>query len=840
MVQRITKILTLITVIFCSFAVNTTAQTIALWLFDEQIGIYPSSVLNDNGPNDYPLVVGPGGQIVPGKFGNALEPSEQPPIVIPEGKMLFGLQKMSIPDGRTVEPMTWFNANFCALMTSGEKHLRKEVGFVHPTTTNLNLGSFDWTVEFWFMATRKTDTDGVVFEIGQGPRGENEIVTRLLLNTDQKSFTLFNKPRQTSLLIPTNFETPSPKYEKWCHLAFVYSAKEKQLRHYVNGKLQKLPPKCELKVLDFSEEDYMSIGRDGLWKRPLPGRMDELKFSEGTIYQSNFIPPQSFSKFYDGTYEHEPLVKGEPLLFAKNEKQRLPLELGNRKHLFIDDALVEKMQNVEFVVNPPKLAERVIDEIEGSYRKHLTLVEDEDGLIRLYNSVQNDYLQVMTSRDGVSWESPDLGRGEFKGHKNIVIPEPVGGLGNPFIDPNGTAETKWKYITGYHNRGIFLYTSPDGWNWTRQKTYVLPFRAGTQSCTFYDEQRQLYVGYHRTGFAQTPGGVTQRESVLIEVNDLFQPWEFTPVSQQETWEAAKKKRLRQPQPWYLDNGALTPGGFSLEFPIKFAPIDSLDPVGTDIYITKAQKYPWAPDTYMAFPIVYFHYEADGPITRQILMDPRRERGSGPLETQIEVSRDGVNWKRYPRPAYIGIGRHEGRDVKTAYIAHGMVRRGDEIWQYYFGEPYYHSAWVKDESGRGVYRVVQRLDGFISADTPYEKDGIIITKPLVFKGNRLVLNIDTEATGYAQVGFIDQLGKPIKRFSVDDCVYINGDFIQIEVEWMKNRSMFSGTKGKTEEELLDEMKNLEISKDVSVLQGRTVQLVFRMRGAKLYSMQFINM
>jgi hypothetical protein len=37
------------------------------------------------------------------------------------------------------------------------------------------------------------------------------------------------------------------------------------------------------------------------------------------------------------------------------------------------------------------------------------------------------------------------------------------------------------------------------------------------------------------------------------------------------------------------------------------------------------------------------------------------------------------------------------------------------------------------------------------------------KPLVFKGNRLVLNIDTETTGYAQVGFLDQRGRPIKGF-----------------------------------------------------------------------------
>jgi len=544
------------------------SQTTALWLFDEQQGIYPSSVLNDASDNDYPLVIGPGGQLVDGKFGNALEPIEQQPVIYPQGEREFGLQKVAIPEGRSIEPMTWENANFCALMTSGENHLRKEVGFVQPTKTGLNLGDFDWTVEFWYMPTQSTEESGVVFEIGQGPRGENNEVTRLVLNSDQKSFTLFNQPGCTSLLLPSNPGALNPAAKSWHHLAFVYSAKENQLRHYVDGKLQTLPPKCSLDKLDTGEEDYFTIGRNGLWGNPLPGRIDELRFSAGIIYDQDFNPPQSFSPVYNGAYKSEILIKGEPLLFSGDNREHI-IELGNRKHLFIDDALIAKMDHIEFVVNPPQKAERVIDNIKGTYRKHLTLVEDENGLLRLYNSVQNDYLQVWTSQDGISWEMPDLGRGEYKGHKNIVIPEPVGGLGNPFIDPNGTAEKRWKYITGFHNRGIFLYTSADGWNWTRHKTYILPFKSGTQSCTFYDEQRQLYVGYHRTGFAKTPGGATQRESVLTAMKDLFLPCEFTPVTQEETWEVAKSKRLRDPQPWYLDNGPLTPGGFSLEFPIKF-------------------------------------------------------------------------------------------------------------------------------------------------------------------------------------------------------------------------------------------------------------------------------
>ena len=175
---------------------------------------------------------------------------------------------------------------------------------------------------------------------------------------------------------------------------------------------------------------------------------------------------------------------------------------------------------------------------------------------------------------------------------------------------------------------------------------------------------------------------------------------------------------------------------------------------------KNLKYPWATDTYFAFPIMYFHYHDDGPETRQELGKRERDRGSGPLETQIAVSRDGIHWKRYPRPAYIKIGRHEGLDIHKNYIAHGMVRRGEEIWQYYLGSEQYHSSWSK-EGREAVFRVVQRFDGFISADTPYT-GGKLVTRPLTFEGNRLVLNIDTGATGYAQIGILDEDGRADRR------------------------------------------------------------------------------
>jgi len=803
-------------VVSISPTASCVADTVALWLFDEPRGTYPSSVLDSSSENDYPLVLGQGGTIVPGKFGNALATCDRDPIDYPLGSPEHGLKRpwqiLSGDQGR----MSWHNSRFAALMTDGDSHLRKEVGFVNAVDTDLNLADFDWTVEFWFKATHSSGSVGTVLELGILPKSVEGATTSLVLSENQDHFVLRNDPSKTNLKIETDEAVLKGTQKTWHHLAFVYSTVENQVRHYVDGKLQPLPEKCQLKHLRTSKPSYLSVGRSGSWNQPISGAIDELRISTGQVYRgTSFRTPGSFAP---KSLEVE-LHAGPPLLFSENEPSEQVLDLGQRKHLFIDDKLLVEIKNADFVVNPPRRAERVLGNIKGPFRKHLTVVDDPDNVIRIYNSVEHDHLAVSISRDGIHFTAPEesIRSGEVARNSethSIVIPEMVGGLGNPFIDINGPDSERWKYFSDYHRRGIYLYTSPDGYRWRRKKTATLPFRSGTQSCTFYDDQRQLYASYHRSGIHHTPVGDTERSSVVTEHKDLSEPLEFEPLSQQDYLDRQSEDRLRNPLPWYLDNGPLTPGGFGLEFSHTFRPVSD-DPVGTDVYVTKAQKYPWAADTYVAFPIVYFHYWPDGPAARHALAHPERGRGSGGIETQLEVSRDGSHWQRYPRPAYVGIGKHEGRNVVNAYIAHGMVRRGDEIWQYYFGETQYHSAYRNDRAGRGVYRLVQRLDGFVSIDSPYESDAIVVTKPLTFSGNRFTLNIDTDATGYAQVGILDGKGKPIPGFSMDECVYINGDFVDAEVEW------------------------LDQGKDLSDLIGKTVQVVIRMRGSKLYAMQFVD-
>ena len=309
----------------------------------------------------------------------------------------------------------------------------------------------------------------------------------------------------------------------------------------------------------------MTVGRDGQWERPLSGWLDELRISRGLVYTGAFQPPASFSKYHHG-YEPPPLAKGPPLLFSGDDDDGdEAVSLGRRKHLFIDDALVADADNVTFQVNPPQPAELVLE--GAGFSNHVTVFEDVergDGLIRMYFSGPKDSLAVWTSKDGVHFKAPDLGR-EFEGKRNIVIEDPVG-LGTLFVDPNAPPEERIKYFSGYRGRGLYVYSSPDGYRFERNETASLPMRGASQSLVFYDDQRQKYVGYHRSDMYKTVGGHTERSSVRTETTDLMRPWPFKPVSQAEQTELAKRLRLNQKNPWYVDNGPVTPPGFGLEYP----------------------------------------------------------------------------------------------------------------------------------------------------------------------------------------------------------------------------------------------------------------------------------
>jgi hypothetical protein len=798
------------------------AETVALWLFDEQVGLYPSSILNDAGPDAWFLVLGRGGEIVPGRFGRALRASPPPPFrptfkgrasqeeFTNAGQFAFGLSLPPRLPGRRMEPMTWFNATFAAAFVNGDRHLRREP-FPHPTRGALNLGATDFTVEFWLRADAPNGAagEGVVLEIGSGPRGENDVVTRLSYDPAQAAFTLLNEPAAARVVLASDAGRLAAG---WVHCAFVYDATAGELAHFVDGVPVSRAP-ARLRPLPAGEEDYFSLLRDGRWERPLAGAIDELRISRGAVYRGPFARPGSFSRRQGRPAVAPVLQAGPPLQFRAGRPAGPVVELGTHKHLFIDDALLATREGLALTAHPARIEETVLPHGTG----WSTVVEDDDGLIRLYGEGEEG-VAVWTSKDGIRFTAPDLGGGRG----NQVVPPPAK-RGSVFLDPNAPPAERWKLFVGLHERGgLFLFTSPDGWTFRRNEVTALPFWAGSASTVFYDDQRQVYVGHHRMDYARTAAGRTERYFVRTEVTDLLDAWPLTPVDEARKAEFRGRIRLGDSvlDPWWLDNGPLAPGGFSLEYPIAFGPDPALDPEATDVYNTRALKYPWAPDTYLAFPLLYFHFEDAGPATRRVLGRKDLGLGSGLVETQLAVSRDGNAWTRYPRPAYVPVGDFKGFPMLRPYIAFGLIRRGPEIWQYVFTRSTYHSPHTKPPAGvpgAVVQRLSQRLDGFVSLDAPYGREAGFTTHPLRFAGARMTVNLDAGATGYAQFGFEDEAGRPVPGFSVEDCVYVNGNHVEREVAWLNP----DGT----------------LRRDLAELRGRTLRLVARMRGASLYAIQF---
>ena len=108
--------------------------------------------------------------------------------------------------------------------------------------------------------------------------------------------------------------------------------------------------------------------------------------------------------------------------------------LNSEKHLFLDEFLLDRVENAELVVNPPQRKELVLIADKPWERNGITSYgnvfgDDKYHEYRMYyvpidlKSNPPFYLCLATSKDGIHWEKPSLGAVEWRGSKknNIVI-----------------------------------------------------------------------------------------------------------------------------------------------------------------------------------------------------------------------------------------------------------------------------------------------------------------------------------------------------------------------------------------------------------------------------------
>ena len=443
------------------------------------------------------------------------------------------------------------------------------------------------------------------------------------------------------------------------------------------------------------------------------------------------------------------------------------IDVGDRKQLLIDDRFIAESKNVTLHMNRPQKMGAVLlpdKPWESMDLGFCVSVIHHEGQYKMWYMARTAAFDMRIcfarSTDGVQWEKPSLGVIEFDGSKdnNIVMAGVMEAI--VFLDPAGPPEARFKSITDMHwpdpqKAGLYVHTSPDGIHWKMAQQRVLPLLPDTANQAFYDTRLKKYVAHIR---AWAP----MRKIARLEVDDITKPWPFRQLD----------------KPAYLwGEGKIA--GVSHEFPIVFG-YDELDPPNSDHYNPACVQYPWADDSYFLFPSPYRHFR-NPPVGKY--------GNDGLLDIQMATSRDGIQWTRLTRDPYVPLGLEGEIDSKQLYMAVGMVRSGNHIFQYYGGYNHSHGASQGLTRRGSICRLQQRLDGFVSADAAFE--GGEFTTPLVtFAGSRLVLNINTSAMGTCKAEILDVEGNPVAGHSLADCDEIGGNFIEKTVTWKGNAALKS--------------------------------------------------
>ncbi|MFC1607673.1 hypothetical protein ACFL47_06835 [Candidatus Latescibacterota bacterium] len=510
------------------------------------------------------------------------------------------------------------------------------------------------------------------------------------------------------------------------------------------------------------------------------------------------------------------------------------IDIGSHKQLFIDFSLIESCKNIELTMNPPVKRGKVLpaDKLWENYRMgSYGEVFEDDGLYRMW--YESSYKQsdpagsdpktgsvtcYAESSDGLNWIKPVLGTHEFSGSSANNIVFDFVHHGAVFKDPSAPPSQRYKTaIYRYDHEMVYndAAFSPDGLrDWTVVESRM-NYLTDSQNMAFFDDQLGKYVFYFR-GWTHN----LMRTVVRFEADDFLAPWPVKKPTEQSLY----KHDVRYP-------------AISNEAPVVMK-TDGRDPDPTDYYNPSVVKYPEAPDVYLAFPSMFFHFpdppmgmelteddfifspglkppythiprHYDAPATPEMQRRGVETRNSGFLDIRLLTSHDGKVWNRDFRSAYVSLGTEDEPDAASMYMFVGMIIRDGKIYQYYTGNRSWHGGRLEHDGE--IMLLEQRLDGFVSADAAYE-GGEMVTKPFVFDGTELHLNINTSAIGSAAVGILDGDGNVIEGYDITDCDVIRGNYIDRTVKWH------------------DES-------DISALSGKTVRLRIMMRDSKLFSLRF---
>ncbi len=492
------------------------------------------------------------------------------------------------------------------------------------------------------------------------------------------------------------------------------------------------------------------------------------------------------------------------VLMSPHTQAQEVVEIGSRLELMVDEFLIDSMsEDCRLQLHRPVRQEIVLETDapwEGNASGYQSVFKDGD-LYRMYYrgchylhsgppaQVIEDhpwYLCYAESDDGITWRKPELGLVEFNGsvaNNIIVAPESLTEIGGDpahtavFKDANPNCPDDEKYkivILGNKPHGLYALKSGDGIHFSLMSTEPIITEGAfdSQNLAFWDPVREEYREYHR-------GFKAGRRDIMTATSQDF---------------------LNFPAPEWL------------AYP---------DAPPQQLYTNQIQPYYRAPHIFMGFPMRYTDRGWSGPMLDLPGLDERVIRGkSHPryattvTDAVFMTSRDGLNFKRWPE-AFIRPGpKNRGSWVYgDNFVFWGMVETASHIADTPNDLSLYATEGYWEGPGTSTRRFTMRIDGFVSAYAPFS-GGEFVTKPLIFDGGNLTLNVETSGPGSVQVEIQEADGTPIDGYTLDECPPIFCDDLRHTVRWE-----YEGG-------------------DVRALAGKPVRLRFALKDADLYAFQFV--
>ncbi len=367
--------------------------------------------------------------------------------------------------------------------------------------------------------------------------------------------------------------------------------------------------------------------------------------------------------------------------------------------------------------------------------------------------------------------------------------------------------------------GLQLFTSPDGIRWKRLPRTVSPFFHDSLNHLLYDERIEKYVAYLRLSSQNAPRDspmwFNDREMFVDKASKLYEADPSGRVAYFDPGRAVGRIELDDPMqaPWpyrEIKTKSEKPLIYRQHeaYDVVMA-CDENDPPHTDVQMAPVIKFPYAQDAYFALWTNYRHWGYP-PDAKNLDFPGGTRKNDGIQDVSLAVSRDGIHWMRPNRCPYISLGLVGSAESSLQWPVLGLLRREDELYQYYGGAARTHGEPANLPQG-GLFRLVQRLDGFVSANAG-PQGGTFTTPPLVFSGKHLEFNLNASALGYLTVELQDAQGKALPGYSLAESLPIDRNRLAAAARWSSG-------------------------KNVGRLTGTPVRLHIAMRSSKLYSFQF---